>query len=62
MFYSKCYYVLPNAVGYKNYPDNVIQKFVKESAEVRCRCFRIFDSLNWIDQMKVANEAGTTSW
>ncbi|MCI2788522.1 pyruvate carboxylase [Staphylococcus warneri] len=46
-----------NAVGYKNYPDNVIQKFVKESAEAGIDVFRIFDSLNWVDQMKVANEA-----
>ncbi|UXU51717.1 pyruvate carboxylase [Staphylococcus arlettae] len=46
-----------NAVGYKNYPDNVIKKFVKESAEAGIDVFRIFDSLNWADQMKVANEA-----
>ncbi|RIO57414.1 pyruvate carboxylase, partial [Mammaliicoccus sciuri] len=46
-----------NAVGYKNYPDNVIEKFVKESAEAGIDVFRIFDSLNWVDQMKVANEA-----
>ncbi|MGO3726409.1 pyruvate carboxylase, partial [Staphylococcus carnosus] len=46
-----------NAVGYKNYPDNVIKKFVKESAEAGIDVFRIFDSLNWLDQMKVANEA-----
>ncbi|GAA6822258.1 pyruvate carboxylase [Helicobacter pylori] len=45
-----------NAVGYKNYPDNVIKKFVKESADAGIDVFRIFDSLNWIDQMKVANE------
>jgi pyruvate carboxylase len=43
-----------NAVGYKNYPDNVIQKFVKTSAEAGIDVFRIFDSLNWIDGMKVA--------
>ena len=46
-----------NAVGYKNYPDNVIQKFVNESAKAGVDVFRIFDSLNWVDQMKVANEA-----
>lgn len=46
-----------NAVGYKNYPDNVIKKFVKESSEAGIDVFRIFDSLNWVDQMKVANEA-----
>ena len=46
-----------NAVGYKNYADNVIVKFVKESANAGVDVFRIFDSLNWVDQMKVANEA-----
>ncbi|PTE74556.1 pyruvate carboxylase [Staphylococcus devriesei] len=46
-----------NAVGYKNYADNVIEKFVKESADAGVDVFRIFDSLNWVDQMKVANEA-----
>ncbi|MFO3688176.1 pyruvate carboxylase [Staphylococcus felis] len=46
-----------NAVGYKNYPDNVIQKFVEESAKAGIDVFRIFDSLNWVEQMKVVNEA-----
>lgn len=46
-----------NAVGYKNYPDNVVIKFVEESAKAGIDVFRIFDSLNWLDQMKVANEA-----
>ena len=46
-----------NAVGYKNYADNVIEKFVEESANAGVDVFRIFDSLNWVDQMKVANEA-----
>ncbi|MGV3243688.1 pyruvate carboxylase [Staphylococcus sp. 11262D007BW] len=46
-----------NAVGYKNYPDNVIQKFVHESAQAGVDVFRIFDALNWVEQMKVANEA-----
>ena len=43
-----------NAVGYKNYPDNVIRRFVKESARSGIDVFRIFDSLNWIDGMTVA--------
>ena len=43
-----------NAVGYKNYPDNVIRKFVKQSAESGIDVFRIFDSLNWIQGMEVA--------
>ncbi len=43
-----------NAVGYKNYPDNVIREFVKESAQAGIDVFRIFDSLNWIQGMEVA--------
>ncbi|MBB5172216.1 pyruvate carboxylase [Texcoconibacillus texcoconensis] len=43
-----------NAVGYKNYPDNVIEKFVSQSAEAGIDVFRIFDSLNWVDGMRPA--------
>lgn len=43
-----------NAVGYKNYPDNVIREFVQQSAESGVDVFRIFDSLNWIKGMEVA--------
>lgn len=43
-----------NAVGYKNYPDNVIRDFVKKSGEAGIDVFRIFDSLNWIKGMEVA--------
>ncbi|WP_349410369.1 pyruvate carboxylase [Pseudalkalibacillus sp. SCS-8] len=46
-----------NAVGYKNYPDNVIKEFVEKSASAGIDVFRIFDSLNWIDGMKVAIDA-----
>lgn len=45
-----------NGVGYKNYPDNVIREFVKESAKRGIDVFRIFDSLNWLEGMKVAIE------
>lgn len=41
-----------NAVGYKNYPDNVIKEFIKESANSGIDVFRIFDSLNWVENMK----------
>ena len=41
-----------NGVGYKNYPDNVIEKFIKESADKGIDVFRIFDSLNWVENMK----------
>ena len=43
-----------NAVGYKNYPDNVIREFVKQSSKAGIDVFRIFDSLNWIQGMEVA--------
>ncbi len=43
-----------NTVGYKNYPDNVVKKFIKESAETGIDVFRIFDSLNWVDGMRLA--------
>ncbi len=43
-----------NGVGYKNYPDNVIREFVRESARSGIDVFRIFDSLNWIQGMEVA--------
>lgn len=43
-----------NGVGYKNYPDNVIRRFVKESAASGVDVFRIFDSLNWIKGMEIS--------
>ncbi|WP_330577750.1 pyruvate carboxylase [Alkaliphilus serpentinus] len=43
-----------NGVGYKNYPDNVIREFIKESAASGIDLFRIFDSLNWLKGMEVA--------
>lgn len=43
-----------NAVGYKNYPDNVIRGFVKEASNSGIDVFRIFDSLNWIKGMEVS--------
>lgn len=41
-----------NAVGYKNYPDNVVRKFIQEAAAGGIDVFRIFDSLNWLEGMK----------
>uniref|UniRef100_A0A7U4DLH4 Pyruvate carboxylase n=1 Tax=Geobacillus sp. (strain Y4.1MC1) TaxID=581103 RepID=A0A7U4DLH4_GEOS0 len=46
-----------NAVGYKNYPDNVIREFVEKSAQAGIDVFRIFDSLNWVKGMTVAIDA-----
>ncbi|WP_173799901.1 pyruvate carboxylase [Domibacillus mangrovi] len=43
-----------NAVGYKNYSDNVIREFIQQSAESGVDVFRIFDSLNWVKGMEVA--------
>ena len=43
-----------NAVGYKNYPDNTIRKFVQEAKKAGVDVFRIFDSLNWIKGIEVA--------
>ncbi len=46
-----------NAVGYTNYPDNVVRHFVKQAADAGIDVFRVFDCLNWADNMKVAIEA-----
>ena len=46
-----------NAVGYKNYSDNVIKEFVIKSAHAGIDVFRIFDSLNWVKGMEVAIDA-----
>jgi len=46
-----------NAVGYTNYPDNVVRYFVQRAAAGGVDVFRVFDSLNWIDNMRVAIDA-----
>jgi len=46
-----------NGVGYTNYPDNVVQKFVATAAETGVDVFRVFDSLNWVENMRVAMDA-----
>jgi len=46
-----------NAVGYTAYPDNVVREFIAESAAQGIDIFRIFDSLNWLPNMKVAMDA-----
>ncbi len=46
-----------NAVGYAAYPDNVVREFVAEAARQGIDIFRIFDSLNWLPNMKVAMDA-----
>jgi pyruvate carboxylase len=46
-----------NAVGYTAYPDNAVRRFVDTAAAEGIDIFRIFDSLNWLPNMKVAMEA-----
>ncbi len=43
-----------NGVGYKNYPDNVVREFIYQSAESGIDLFRVFDCLNWVENMEVA--------
>jgi len=50
-----------SAVGYSNFPDNVVKSFVYESAQAGIDVFRIFDALNWLPNMKVAIEATNKS-
>ncbi|OYU96013.1 MAG: pyruvate carboxylase [Bacteroidetes bacterium B1(2017)] len=46
-----------NAVGYKAYPDNLVERFIEESSKNGIDIFRIFDSLNWIEGMRVSIKA-----
>jgi pyruvate carboxylase len=46
-----------NAVGYTNYPDNAVQYFVERAADAGVDLFRVFDSLNWVENMRVAIDA-----
>ncbi|WP_128255454.1 pyruvate carboxylase [Falsirhodobacter deserti] len=46
-----------NGVGYTNYPDNVVQGFVAQAAASGVDVFRVFDSLNWVENMRVAMDA-----
>jgi pyruvate carboxylase len=46
-----------NAVGYKNYPDNVVRHFISQASAGGIDVFRVFDCLNWVDNMRVTVEA-----
>ncbi|GFE48617.1 pyruvate carboxylase [Roseobacter cerasinus] len=46
-----------NGVGYTNYPDNVVQEFVRVAANTGVDVFRVFDSLNWVENMRIAMDA-----
>ncbi|WP_416358036.1 pyruvate carboxylase [Aureimonas phyllosphaerae] len=46
-----------NGVGYTNYPDNVVKRFVAEAASGGVDLFRVFDCLNWVENMRVSIDA-----
>jgi len=46
-----------NAVGYTNYADNVVRYFVRQAVSNGMDLFRIFDSLNWVENMRVSMDA-----
>ena len=46
-----------NGVGYTTYPDNVVRSFVHQAAKTGIDLFRVFDSLNWVENMRVAMDA-----
>ncbi len=46
-----------NGVGYTVYPDNVVRAFVRQAAESGVDIFRVFDSLNWVENMRVSMDA-----
>ena len=46
-----------NVVGYRNYPDDVVMKFVEKAAENGIDVFRIFDALNDVRNMETAIKA-----
>jgi pyruvate carboxylase len=46
-----------NGVGYTNYPDNVVKHFVAQAAKAGMDLFRIFDCLNWVENMRVSIDA-----
>ncbi len=46
-----------NGVGYKNYPDNEVRFFVAQAADAGVDLFRVFDCLNWVENMRLAMDA-----
>lgn len=46
-----------NGVGYTSYPDNVVKAFVRQASKTGIDVFRVFDSLNWVENMRVAMTA-----
>ena len=43
-----------NVVGYHNYPDDVVERFIEKAAENGIDVFRIFDAMNDVRNMKTA--------
>jgi len=50
-----------NAVGYTNYPDNVVYEFCKKAHESGIDIFRVFDSLNYVENMELGIKAAAAS-
>ncbi|CAA7619155.1 Pyruvate carboxylase [Magnetospirillum sp. LM-5] len=46
-----------NGVGYTNYPDNVVKYFIERAAKAGLDVFRVFDCLNWVENMRFAMDA-----
>ena len=46
-----------NLLGYRHYSDDVVRAFVQKSADNGIDVFRVFDSLNWVENMRVAMDA-----
>ena len=46
-----------NAVGYTNYPDDIVKRFVRGAAEHGIDVFRVFDCLNWMPNLRPAMDA-----
>jgi len=46
-----------NGVGYTGYPDNVVKRFIEEAADGGVDLFRVFDCLNWVENMRVSIDA-----
>lgn len=46
-----------NGVGYKSYPENAVKYFTHQAAEAGVDLFRVFDALNWVENMRVSIDA-----
>ncbi len=53
----RCYCAVLMRVGYKNYADNVVRYFVNQAASSGIDIFRVFDSLNWVENMRLSMDS-----